>query len=141
MPAGDSRTQLDVLAMDDRVNPEKTPELTNIYPIMTKMQKERIMRKADIDLLVSLVEPHQRDSVLTSVKEHNLLAASKIYLNISISELAQLLQITPDAAELVAAGMMKEGRLQGSIDQQESMISFHDAAGELSAWDGQIKGE
>ena len=70
------------------------------------------MRKEDIDNLVSIVEQHQHDSVLRAIKEHNLLAASKIYQNISISELGQLLQIEEGQAELVAAGMMKEGRLQ-----------------------------
>jgi COP9 signalosome complex subunit 4 len=140
MPAGNARKQLDVLTMDDRVNPDKTPELADVYPIMQKMHKERIMRKADIELLVGLVEGHQTDSVLQATKEHNLLAASKIYKNIAITELGQLLQINAQEAELVAAGMMKEGRLKGSVDQEENMISFEDAAGELSAWDGQIKG-
>ena len=113
---------------------------------MLKMHKERIMRKEDIDLFVSLVEvtttataalhhhrracyhficcdcfwlkgcvivaiwlrssssrppqPHQHDSVLRAIKEHNLLAASNIYRNISITELAELLQIDPDAVRV-----------------------------------------
>ena len=33
MPAGKASKQLDVLTMDDRLNPEKTPELTEIYPL------------------------------------------------------------------------------------------------------------
>ena len=53
-----------------------------------------------------------------SIKEHNLLAASKTYANISIEELARLLQVDALEAEKIAAGMIKEGRLHGLIDQQ-----------------------
>ena len=38
--------------------------------------------------------------MLRAIKEHNLLAASKIYRNISISELGQLLQIDRDGGGL-----------------------------------------
>jgi COP9 signalosome complex subunit 4 len=134
MPAGKASRMLDGLTADDRVNPEKTPELTEIYPIMTKMHQERVMRAADIESLLSHVQDYQRESVLRSIKEHNLLAASKIYRNISIEELARLLQIEPLEAEQVAAGMMKEGRLKGSIDQQENLLTFEDARAEVSMW-------
>ena len=92
------------------------------------------MRAADIESLLSHVQDYQRESVLRSIKEHNLLAASKIYRNISIEELARLLQIEPLEAEQVAAGMMKEGRLKGSIDQQENLLTFEDARAEVSMW-------
>ena len=134
MPAGKASRMLDGLSADDRVNPEKTPELKEIYPIMTKMHQERVMRAADIESLLSHVQDYQRESVLRSIKEHNLLAASKIYRNISIEELARLLQIEPLEAEQVAAGMMKEGRLKGSIDQQENLLTFEDTRAEVSMW-------
>ena len=140
MPAGKASKQLDVLSMDDRVNPEKTPELAEIYPIMTKMHQERVMRAADIESLLGHVQEHQRDSVRRSIKEHNLLAASKIYRNIAVDELAQLLQIPALEAEQVAAGMMKEGRLSGSIDQQSGSIEFEDVRADVSSWDAQVKG-
>jgi COP9 signalosome complex subunit 4 len=94
-----------------------------------------------------------------AVIEHNLLSASKIYNNITFSELGSLLEITPEKvrvqlsplimmisclsclstvryrsdasrrftqtqAEQVAARMMVESRLQGSIDQIDKLIQF-----------------
>lgn len=52
-----------------------------------------------------------------AVMQHNLLSASKLYNNIYIGELASLLGVTPDRAESIAADMIAEGRLDGSIDQ------------------------
>ena len=43
-------------------------------------------------------------------------------------------------AQQVAAGMMKEGRLSGSIDQQSGSIEFEDVRADVSSWDAQVKG-
>ena len=89
-----------------------------------------------------------------AVVEHNLLCTSKLYNNISIDELGRLLHIDaskvggvvvtvaftshhgflssprhsqlfpPAQAERYASKMIVEGRLQGSIDQVDNMISF-----------------
>jgi COP9 signalosome complex subunit 4 len=78
-----------------------------------------------------------------AVIEHNLLAASRLYNNITFSELGSLLDIQPDKvitiwsqiynitrkiaqAEKVASRMMIEERLKGSIDQIEQLIIFED---------------
>ena len=52
-----------------------------------------------------------------AVTEHNLLAASKLYNNITFKELGALLQISPDKAEKIASQMITEGRMNGYIDQ------------------------
>lgn len=52
-----------------------------------------------------------------AVTEHNLLAASKLYNNITFSELGALLQISPAKAEKIASQMITEGRMNGYIDQ------------------------
>lgn len=52
-----------------------------------------------------------------AVTEHNLLAASKLYNNITFNELGSLLQITPASAEKIASQMITEGRMKGYIDQ------------------------
>lgn len=49
--------------------------------------------------------------------EHNVLSASLLYQNIGFDQLATLLEISAERAEKVAAKMMMEERLQGSIDQ------------------------
>ena len=59
-----------------------------------------------------------------AVMEHNLLAASKIYNNITFAGLGALLDLTPGAAETMARRMVEQGRLKGSIDQVEQLIWF-----------------
>ena len=57
-----------------------------------------------------------------AVMDHNLQSASKLYKNISFVELGSLLGIEATKAEKVAARMITEERMQGSIDQVRSEI-------------------
>jgi COP9 signalosome complex subunit 4 len=59
-----------------------------------------------------------------AVMEHNLLASSRIYNNITFHGLGALLDLTPGAAETMARKMIEQGRLRGSIDQVDKLIRF-----------------
>ncbi|KAF8621603.1 hypothetical protein AX15_007623 [Amanita polypyramis BW_CC] len=59
-----------------------------------------------------------------AVMEHNLLASSKIYRNITFKGLGALLDLTPGAAETMARKMIEQGRLRGYIDQVDKLIWF-----------------
>jgi len=59
-----------------------------------------------------------------AVMEHNLLASSNIYNNITFRGLGALLDLTPGAAETMARRMIEQGRLRGSIDQVDKLIWF-----------------
>lgn len=59
-----------------------------------------------------------------AVMQHNLLAASRIYNNITFRGLGALLSLTPTAAEAMARTMIQEKRLRGTIDQVEGLITF-----------------
>ena len=79
--------------------------------------------------------------------EHNLLAVSRLYQNISIEALGALLGTDADRAETYAAGMIESSRLSGSIDQIEGVIHFNTKEGgkdsgamDLRAWDANIQG-
>lgn len=61
-----------------------------------------------------------------AVMEHNLLASSKIYNNITFRGLGALLDLTPGAAETMARKMIEQGRLRGSIDQVDKLIWFEE---------------
>ena len=74
-----------------------------------------------------------------AVMEHNLLASSKIYINITFSGLGALLDLTPGAAETMARRMIEQGRLKGSIDQVEKLIWF-DVDGEEDDAQGKAGG-
>lgn len=68
-----------------------------------------------------------------AVLEHNLLASSKIYNNITFHGLGALLDLTPGAAETMARRMIEQGRLKASIDQVERLIEFEDSKEEDDA--------
>ncbi len=56
--------------------------------------------------------------------EHNLLSASKLYNNISFEELGSLLEIPPAKAEKIASQMITEERMNGYVDQIDSIVHF-----------------
>ena len=55
-----------------------------------------------------------------------MLSCSKVYKNIGFEQLASLLGIDVRTAERIAARMISEQRMNGSIDQLEEMIYFMD---------------
>lgn len=65
-----------------------------------------------------------------AVMEHNVLAASRIYNNLTFAGLGLLLDLTPLVAEAMARTMIQQGRLRASIDQVESLIEFDAASKE-----------
>ena len=72
-----------------------------------------------------------------------MLATSKLYLNITFEQLGLLLGIDGTKAERIAASMLAEKRLNGSIDQPESRILFDhrgDSKGEDEPKTGQPDG-
>ena len=60
-----------------------------------------------------------------SLIEHNCHAASRIYDNIYIKELARLLNVSAEKAEEVASRMIESGSIDGTIDRIEGIISFN----------------
>ncbi|EFJ33725.1 hypothetical protein SELMODRAFT_165253 [Selaginella moellendorffii] len=138
--AGPQRSRvLATLYKDERCSKLK------IYPILQKVYLERILRKPEVDAFAEELKPHQKallpdsSTVLDrAMIEHNLLSASKLYTNISFEELGALLGIAPDKAEKIAARMISEDRMRGSIDQVEAVIHFDNDIEELQQWDQQI---
>lgn len=59
-----------------------------------------------------------------AVIEHNLLSASKLYNNITFEELGALLEIPATKAEKIASQMISEARMNGYIDQIDSIVHF-----------------
>jgi COP9 signalosome complex subunit 4 len=73
-----------------------------------------------------------------AVIEHNLLAASKLYNNITFQGLGLLLEIPQNKAERIASRMITEGRMSGHIDQIDSVVHF-ETRQMLDNWDKQIQ--
>ena len=94
------------------------------YTMLSKVYLGRILRPDAVQAFAAELKPHQLAvggdglTVLErSVIEHNLAAASKLYRNIDLGELGTLLGISAERAEKIAAHMITEGRLKGTIDQ------------------------
>jgi COP9 signalosome complex subunit 4 len=157
-PAGPNRSrQLASLCRDER-----TAELQT-YNILTKMFLGRILRSEEIKDFEGTLKQHQLAKISQSssdrvastdddlndptvskrtgpstvldraVMEHNLLACTKIYDNISFRGLGALLDLAPAAAETMARKMIEQQRLKGAIDQVEQLIWFDDTGDEDNA--------
>jgi len=123
---------------------ERCQQLT-AFNVLEKMYLDRLIKHSELPEFESMLQPHQK--ALTSdgstildhaVVEHNLLAASKLYNNITLEGLGALLEIPAEKAERIASKMISEGRMQGYIDQIDSTVHF-ESRQVLQAWDEQIK--
>ncbi|XP_053387207.1 COP9 signalosome complex subunit 4-like [Mercenaria mercenaria] len=138
--AGQQRSRmLATLFKDERC--QKLPA----YNILEKMYLDRIIRSSELEEFAALLQPHQKavtsdgSTILArAVIEHNLLSASKLYNNISFPELGSLLEIPPAKAEKIASQMITEGRMNGYIDQIDSIVHF-ESRETLPTWDKQIQ--
>ncbi|KAF6213435.1 hypothetical protein GE061_011154 [Apolygus lucorum] len=115
------------------------------YNILEKMYLDRIIRRSELKEFESLLQPHQEAQTVDgstildrAVIEHNLLSASKLYNNITFEELGALLEIAPSKAEKIASQMITESRMNGFIDQIDSIVHF-ETREVLPAWDNQIQ--
>lgn len=124
---------------------ERSQQLSS-FPILEKMYLERIIKRDEqLKQFESSLLAHQK--ALTSenitileraVIEHNLLSASKLYVNISFDELGALLGVSAENAEKFASQMISEERMDGSIDQLARFVHF-ETSSQISQWDNQIK--
>lgn len=115
------------------------------YGILEKMYLDRIIRSSELHDFSDMLQTHQKaqtadgSTILDrAVIEHNLLSASKLYNNISFDELGTLLEIPARKAEKIASQMITEGRMNGCIDQIDSIVHF-EAQEALPSWDKQIQ--
>jgi COP9 signalosome complex subunit 4 len=156
-PAGPARSR----ALGRLYKDERSTE-TEEYGILEKMFLDRLLSPAEVDAFASSLQPHQLaqmadgSTVLTkAVNEHNLLAASRLYENISTAALGTILGLSDskdgtaaEKAEAYAAKMVQEGRLKGAIDQIDGVVIFEGqdgvkagtAGSELRAWDHGVQG-
>lgn len=148
-PAGPTRgRQLGKLYKDERA--VDTPE----YSILEKIFLDRILKPEEVKNFAAGLQEHQLaktadgSTVLDkAVLEHNLLAVSRIYKNITFTALGSLLGVGADRAETYASGMIESSRLSGSIDQIAGIIHFNTKEGghgnamlDLRAWDANVQG-
>jgi COP9 signalosome complex subunit 4 len=155
-PAGPQRARmLSKLYKDDRANQVED------YPFLEKIFFDRLLTPAEVKAFADKLQPHHLaktadgSTVLDkAILEHNLLGASKLYNNIGIDQLGELLGTDADKAEDYAAKMLEQGRIAGYIDQIDRLIFFEgEGSGErktghterivgkeLRKWDANVQG-
>ena len=101
---------------------ERTASLEN-FEILRKMYMDRFVRKQEVQKFADSLLPHQKAQTASgftvlekAMIEHNIIAISKIYSNISFQELGNLLQITSEKAEKLVADMVLENRITAVLD-------------------------
>jgi len=62
--------------------------------------------------------------LVEAIAEHNIQSVERLYENIKIESLGDLLGFEPCKAELMVGRMISEGRIRGSINQQNGFITF-----------------
>jgi COP9 signalosome complex subunit 4 len=142
-PAGPRRSRVLAILYSD----ERTRSLP-VFPMLENIHMGRLLKTSQVDLFRPTLREHQMAvdgdgvSVLErAVMEHNLLAASRLYANIRVEELAIVLNVSCEKAESTAAKMIYEGRMSAIIDQLEGFVEFQTPGtrGELQRWDTQIE--
>mmetsp|Transcript_56336 Transcript_56336/g.62997 ORF Transcript_56336/g.62997 Transcript_56336/m.62997 type:complete len:177 (+) Transcript_56336:922-1452(+) len=146
-PSGPQRHRvLQHIYKDPRLNQlDSIPQFETHATILTKMFKSQILGKEELVKFESSLQPHQKAVMgdgLTimerGVIEANMQAVSRIYQSIYLSELALKLGVSNEKAEKIAATMITEGSLEGSIDQVSNLVKFHTEETPNGAWDKAI---
>ncbi|EAS29968.3 COP9 signalosome subunit CsnD [Coccidioides immitis RS] len=132
-PAGPQRSRmLSRLSKDDRSSSLEE------HSILEKIFRDHLLTPEEVKAFSIKLAPHQLaqtadgSTVLDkAVIEHNLLAASRLYENIHVDSLASILGLEAsgdmsagERAEVYAARMVEQGRLEGNIDQIAGVIYF-----------------
>ena len=131
---------------DERLSQlDAMPEFETHSAVLTKMYMNHVLRKEELLKFEDSLAPHQKaimgdglTIVERAVIEHNMVAVSKLYTSIYFSELGGILGVEAERAEKIAAKMIMDGSLLGSIDQVDSLLSFEGAESALLSWDEAI---
>jgi len=140
IPSGPQRSRMLATLYKD----ERTSKI-DIFPFLEKMYSQRILRKIEVDNFRTQLKPHHLTKLSDdttyfdrAVVEHNVLSASKIYNNISFSELGNILGVAPEKAESTASKMIIEERLDGTIDQLLGLLIFQHSSSTSNQWDSRV---
>lgn len=129
-PAGPQRnTMLRTLYNDERS--QIVGEV--LYSVLCQCYFDRLLSRKDIDALAAECSDHHLISlsdgttVLTrGLIDHNVLSISRIYVNISLHDLAVLLDLeSADRAEEYVSKMIVQNRLKAQIDDTNGFVYFH----------------
>ena len=111
--------------------------------LLAKVCKGRVVDAEEVAVFESLLAEHQKAEtsagmtvVRASVVEHNIAAVARVYRNVGVRELSEVLGVREDECERVACEMIEQGRLHAKIDQVTGMVEFDQEAAKGSGGGG-----
>lgn len=139
-PSGPTKSRLiAVLHNDERLKSNQ------FYDLLGKMFRGERIDVNNVQEFKDTLEEYQNVmkqgyTVLErAIIEHNILCTSKLYMNITFTELGNFLGISPDKAEDFVSKMVSEGRISAVLDQQADLIEFEDEGHQVHTFNSQIK--
>uniref|UniRef100_A0A7S1VCP8 COP9 signalosome complex subunit 4 n=1 Tax=Grammatophora oceanica TaxID=210454 RepID=A0A7S1VCP8_9STRA len=146
-PSGPQRHRiLGKIYNDERLNQlDAMDGMSTHSTILKKMYLSQVIQKQELTKFEQSLADHQRatmadgNSIIDrAVIEHNMIAISKIYKSIYMANLARILSTSEAKAERLAANMIMDKSIRGSIDQVEGIVIFEAAEPSDAAWDRSI---
>lgn len=115
-------------------NDERLPSVSgDLAVLVDKLGHCHMLRPADIVYVSQLLQPHQQTRINTSsnqtcieaaVAQHNLIAVSRYYANMSFASLAELMGTTPEETQNRVSALIVDRRLQAALDDVSGYIHF-----------------
>lgn len=128
-----------VLYKDDRRNKMEYGDL------LEKMFVGQVIKKPDVKKFEESLALHQNVrgkegyTVLEkALLEHNIEVISKLYANISFTELGRFLEIPPAQAEKLISQMVIENRIKATLDQIEQIVEFASEGSQFGLFNRQV---
>ena len=127
-PAGDNKYKLMSAIHKD----ERSKLIDPHYEILHRLFMGNVVRMHEVASFQEQLKEHQKVrgsdgySVLQrALLEHNIVVLSKIYLNISFTQMGAFLDISAEDAESIIGDMISQNRILAQLDQRTNSIDFH----------------
>lgn len=102
-----------------------------IYSVLLKIYRGLHVYPSELVVFEMKLKPHQKmlfahncTFLKLALVQHNLIAASNMYKNISFTMLAEILEIDAERVQRIARQMISEDILNGDIDLSECVLNF-----------------
>eukprot|EP00919_Chromeraceae_sp_WS-2016_P058654 GHVR01139445.1.p1 GENE.GHVR01139445.1~~GHVR01139445.1.p1 ORF type:complete len:405 (-),score=99.07 GHVR01139445.1:82-1296(-) len=125
-PAGPQRCKMLALLMkDDRVSS------LDFFDLLHSVFHSRFVSHVEVSRFEGSLKEHQRATdahgmtvLQKAILQHNVLASSCVYKNMKFSSFGEILGVSAENAEAIAAKMISEKRMDAYLDQQTETIHF-----------------
>lgn len=130
-PSGAQKQRiLGLLYMDSRLHQlDAMTAMETHATLVSKMYRTQVIRPDELVKFEASLAEHQKavrgdrlSLIQHAVIEHNMLAVSRLYRSIYLTELSKILGGVP--AEKMAATMIMDGSLHGEIDEVDGILYF-----------------